>query len=145
LLLGLASLPAASVHAGPGALPLAVEAAASVAGEDPASLPDLTPGETAVVTDTTSSAGVYTAVVTASEPIAIITPTLTITEQNQAPSLPVLNAPADGATGVPLTPTLDVYVSDPDGNDLTVTFYGRRVLTSTAPNFSVVALPDTQY
>jgi PKD repeat protein len=145
LLLGLASVPAASAHAGLGAPPLPVEAAASVAGEVPASLPDLSPGETALMTDTTSSAGTYTPVVTASEPIAVITPTITITDQNQAPSLPVVNAPADGATGVPLTPTLDVHVSDPDGNDLTVTFYGRRVLTSTAPNFTVVALPDTQY
>ncbi len=145
LLLGLASLPAASAHAGLGVLSLPVEAPGSVAGEDPANLPELTPGDTAAVTDTASSAGLDTAVVTASESVAVITPTITITDQNQAPSLPILNAPADGASGVPLTPTLDVHVSDPDGNDLTVTFYGRRVLTSTAPDFTVVALPDTQY
>lgn len=143
--MGLASLPAAPVHAGLGAPSLRVEAAAPVYGEAPTSLPDLTPGETAVVTGTVPPGGVYTAVVTASEPIAVITPTVTITDQNQAPSLPILNAPADGASGVPLTPTLDVHVSDPDGNDLTVTFYGRRVLTSTAPDFTIVALPDTQY
>jgi PKD repeat protein len=144
-LLGLASLPAASVHAGPGVPSWPVEAVASVSSEELANLSELTPGETAAVTDTASSGGVYTPVVTASESIAVITPTLTITDENQAPSLPVVNAPADGATGVPLTPTLDVHVSDPDENDLTVTFYGRRVLTSTAPDFTLVALPDTQY
>jgi hypothetical protein len=145
LVLGLASLPAAPVHAGLGVPSLPAEATTPVYGEAPTSLPDLTPGETALVTGTLSPGGVHTQVVTASEPIAVITPTVTITDQNQAPSLPILNAPADGASGVPLTPTLDVQVSDPDGNDLTVTVYGRRVLTSTAPNFTVVALPDTQY
>jgi hypothetical protein len=60
------------------------------------------------------------------------------------PAEPTLNAPPDGATGVPTSPTLDVGVSDPDGGNLTVTFYGRLV-TPAAPDFTVVALPDTQY
>jgi PKD repeat protein len=145
LLLGLALLPAASVHAGLGIPSAPVEAPGSFAGEGLVSLPDRTPGDTAAGTGMGSTVGAYTTVMTTSAPTAIITPTLTITDQNQAPSLPILNAPADGANSVPLTPTLDIHVSDPDGNDLTVTFYGRRVLTSTAPDFTIVALPDTQY
>ncbi len=42
-----------------------------------------------------------------------------------APYDPVLNAPADGATGVGMSPTLDVSVSDPGNGPLTVAFYGR--------------------
>ena len=44
---------------------------------------------------------------------------------NTIPNVPTLNGPADGATGVGTSPTLDVGVSDPDGDPLTVTFYGR--------------------
>ena len=44
---------------------------------------------------------------------------------NQAPSQPVLNTPANGATGQSTSPTLSVNVSDPDGDPLAVTFYGR--------------------
>jgi Concanavalin A-like lectin/glucanases superfamily/Bacterial Ig domain/Cadherin-like domain/Putative Ig domain/Calcineurin-like phosphoesterase len=42
-----------------------------------------------------------------------------------APDVPTLNSPADGATGVIASPTLDVHVSDPDADDLTVKFFGR--------------------
>jgi fibronectin type 3 domain-containing protein len=66
---------------------------------------------------------------------------------NQPPDAPVLNSPADGATGVSTSPTLDVNVSDPDSDDLTVTFYGRPASTNPppGPDFTIVALPDTQY
>jgi hypothetical protein len=63
---------------------------------------------------------------------------------NLPPDQPVLNAPANGATDVSTSPTLDVAVSDPEGSDLTVTFYGRDA-SSILPDFTVVALPDTQY
>ena len=104
MLLGLASLPAVPVHAGLGVPSLPVVALRSAADEGPTNLPELIPGDTAVVTDTASSGGVYTTVVTGSGSIAVITPTLTITDQNQAPALPILNAPADGATGVAVSP-----------------------------------------
>ncbi len=44
---------------------------------------------------------------------------------NQAPNAPTLNAPANGAVGIGTSPTLDVSVSDPENNPLTVTFFGR--------------------
>jgi len=63
-----------------------------------------------------------------------------------APAAPILNAPANDATGVSNSPTLDVSVSDPDGGNLTVTYYGRPIgPTSTGPDFTIVALPDTQF
>src|SRR6266540_2515911 len=45
------------------------------------------------------------------------------------PDQPVLVAPADGATGVGTSPTLDVQVSDPNGTPMTVTFRGRPSAT----------------
>ncbi len=38
---------------------------------------------------------------------------------------PTLNAPANAATGVSTSPTLNVGVSDPDADALTVTYFGR--------------------
>jgi len=62
----------------------------------------------------------------------------------QTPDEPVLVAPTDGATGVPIPATLEVTVSDPQTEDtLDVTFYGRKK-TSTEAEFTIVALPDTQ-
>ena len=60
------------------------------------------------------------------------------------PNAPVLFAPSNSATSVSLPPTLDVSVSDPVGSNLTVTFYGR-VASTPGPDFTLVALPDTQY
>jgi len=51
----------------------------------------------------------------------------------------------DKATGVALSPTLDVDVSDADDDTLTVSFYGRPVSTTSNPPFSLVIIPDTQY
>jgi uncharacterized repeat protein (TIGR02543 family) len=76
-------------------------------------------------------------------------PTLTVTyvigTGNQAPNAPVLNAPADGATGVSISPTLDVTVSDPEADNLTVTYFGRPVSATPGPDFTIIALPDTQF
>ena len=44
---------------------------------------------------------------------------------NSAPDAPTLNSPSDAATGVSTSPTLEVGVSDPDGDPLTVTYFGR--------------------
>lgn len=61
------------------------------------------------------------------------------------PSPPVLVSPADHAINVSLAPTLDVTVSDPDGDSVTVAFYGR-VKTPVDPTpFTIVHLPDTQF
>src|SRR5579864_3254863 len=60
------------------------------------------------------------------------------------PNAPVLFAPSNGTSGATVSPTLDVSVTDPAGSNLNVTFYGR-VASTVGPDFTVVALPDTQY
>lgn len=63
---------------------------------------------------------------------------------NRAPLVPTLSAPGNGASGVAATADLRVLVSDPDGDNLIVTAYGRVAGTRGA-DFSLIALPDTQY
>ena len=63
---------------------------------------------------------------------------------NAAPNAPALVSPGDGGTGLSTSPTLDVTVTDPDANDMSVTFYGRPVTAAAAPDFTIVTLPDTQ-
>ena len=55
---------------------------------------------------------------------------------NTAPNAPTLNAPTNGATGVGTSPTLDVGVSDPNADPLTVTYYGRPLASG---NFAQIA------
>jgi hypothetical protein len=62
------------------------------------------------------------------------------------PNPPTSNSPADGVTGVSTSPTLNVNVTDPNSQNLTVNFYGKVIPSATpGPNFTIVALPDTQY
>lgn len=60
------------------------------------------------------------------------------------PDLPVLVGPADASSGVPAVAPLAVTVTDPEADPLTVRFFGR-VAGQTAPDFTLVVLPDTQY
>jgi hypothetical protein len=62
-----------------------------------------------------------------------------------APSVPANVSPADGATGVPANPQLCATVADPDGGTIDVTFYGREGGGGPAADFTLIALPDTQY
>ena len=65
---------------------------------------------------------------------------------NDPPSAPVIVAPADDATGVAFPPMLDVTVDDPNGDAMDVSFYGRPAAGGPpAPDFTVVAIPDTQH
>ncbi|HET9251679.1 MAG TPA: LamG-like jellyroll fold domain-containing protein [Candidatus Eisenbacteria bacterium] len=64
---------------------------------------------------------------------------------NAPPDPPALIAPAHQATGVSLSPSLQVTVSDPDGGNLTVDFHGRSALTSPGEDFTIIGMPDTQY
>jgi hypothetical protein len=66
-----------------------------------------------------------------------------LTVDSSAPDDPVLVAPADGSSATPLSPVLSVSVSDPDSAAVDVTFTGRPALA--APEFTIVALPDTQH
>ncbi len=49
--------------------------------------------------------------------------TVTISEGNRPPAEPTDPSPMDGATDVGTSPILSVYVSDPDGDTMDVTFY----------------------
>ncbi|MGH9681950.1 MAG: Ig-like domain-containing protein, partial [Candidatus Acidiferrales bacterium] len=62
----------------------------------------------------------------------------------QPPNSPTLLSPSNSSTGVPSPATLSVSASDPAGSNVSVTFYGRLAGT-VGPNFTIVALPDTQY
>ncbi len=64
---------------------------------------------------------------------------------NLPPAAPTLVAPADAATDVARPPGLEVTVSDPDGDPLSVIWYGRPAVAAAAPDFTLVHLPDTQY
>ena len=62
-----------------------------------------------------------------------------------APPNPPANViPADGATDVPTTTTLQVHVTDPENDNLQVSFYGRQKTSTASQNFTIVAIPDTQ-
>ena len=64
---------------------------------------------------------------------------------NAPPAAPTSPSPANGASNVPLSPTLCVNVSDPDTSPLTATFTGREVTGTVGADFTIIALPDTQY
>jgi len=68
------------------------------------------------------------------------------TLRNSPPAQPSVVAPPNNATGVATSPSLDVTVSDLDGDNLTVTYYARPAeLMLPAADFSIIVLPDAQY
>jgi len=64
---------------------------------------------------------------------------------NQAPVI-TATSPAADATGIGVSTTLNVSLSDPESDAMTVTFYGRKT-TPAAPgaDFTLATLPDTQF
>ncbi len=64
---------------------------------------------------------------------------------NFPPDQPVLIAPQDGSAGVDLSPSLVVYVTDPDNDNLEVRYFMRAVSSSLGSNFTLIGIPDTQY
>jgi hypothetical protein len=66
-------------------------------------------------------------------------------EINLPPNPPAHLSPADSATNISTSPTLEVTVSDPDGDTMDVAFYGRSTSPASGPNFTIIALPDTQF
>ncbi len=64
---------------------------------------------------------------------------------NPPPLSPISVSPRDAVTDAPVDPLLCVDVADPTGEPLTVTFRGREVTVPGSRDFTVVALPDTQY
>lgn len=65
-----------------------------------------------------------------------------LTLDASSPDAPILVSPADGATGVDLSTPLSVRVSDPSGGSLDVRVNLRK---AAAPEFTIIALPDTQH
>jgi len=63
----------------------------------------------------------------------------------KAPMAVTLMGPANGAVSATHPPMLDVSVSHPDGTAVGVTFYGRPAGPPPGPDFTIIALPDTQY
>jgi hypothetical protein len=66
----------------------------------------------------------------------------TVTVDSASPNPPVLVTPSDGAAGVSMSPALQVSVSDPSGSALNTTVALRP---AAAPEFTIIALPDTQH
>jgi hypothetical protein len=62
---------------------------------------------------------------------------------SESPNAPTLVAPANGATGVSTSPSLQATVTDPEADPLTVSFYGRTK-AGDGEDFSLVILPDLQ-
>ncbi len=71
---------------------------------------------------------------------------LTITaNSNQAPAV-TLTAPANNATGVGSSTTITASTLDPEGDAMSVTFYGRKTTPVVpGPDFSFIQVPDTQF
>jgi hypothetical protein len=65
-----------------------------------------------------------------------------VTVDASAPDAPVLVSPANGATSVSTSAALSARVSDPAGGSLTATVSLRKAV---APEFTIIALPDTQH
>jgi hypothetical protein len=63
---------------------------------------------------------------------------------NLPPAQPTNPAPADAATAASTSPNICTTVSDPNGGNLEVKFYGRKKQAAQS-NFTMVWLPDTQY
>jgi hypothetical protein len=64
---------------------------------------------------------------------------------NDPPNAPILVAPLDMSSGIPTSPTLEVTVTDPENDPMTVEFWGRPTPAVVPNNFTLIALPDTQY
>ncbi|MCA9951240.1 MAG: DNRLRE domain-containing protein, partial [Anaerolineales bacterium] len=58
---------------------------------------------------------------------------------------PILVMPVNGSTDISISPTLEVNVSDPEGDAMTVSFYGRPVGFTAGEDFTIIAMPDTQH
>ncbi len=64
---------------------------------------------------------------------------------NLPPDAATVVMPANGAEGIGVNPTLEVTVTDPEADTMDVAFFGRQVDGVASQNFTVVALPDTQF
>jgi hypothetical protein len=68
----------------------------------------------------------------------------TLIPVNDPPNQPMLVQPEDDATGVSMSPTLGVTITDPEEDAMSVSFYGRAVGEGRGEDFTFVVYPDTQ-
>ena len=106
--------------------------------------------ESATTTATFSAIGAYVLRLSASDGDLGASDDVTITVNeapgsNNAPDMPVLIAPANGAPRVREPIGLKVSVADPEASPLTVTYYGRRKPADVRPDFTLVAIPATRH
>jgi hypothetical protein len=94
--------------------------------------------------DHTPGQAVPDGVMTAGDTAAPLTSLDTAGALATAPNGPVVVAPLNGATDVAFPVTLTVQATNPANTAMTVTFYGRQKNSVGAPNFTVIAVGDTQ-
>lgn len=71
---------------------------------------------------------------------------ITITPNSNQPPVITATTPAADATGIGASTTLNVSLSDPESDAMTVTFYGRKTTPATpGADFSFIQVPDTQF
>ncbi len=64
---------------------------------------------------------------------------------NLPPNLPTNPNPANNSLSTTTSPDVCATVSDPNGGNLSIRFYGRKKPTGGSGKFSLIMLPDTQY
>ena len=64
---------------------------------------------------------------------------------NLVPNQPTNPAPANNGVSATTSPNICATVSDPNGGNLRVRFYGRKKPAGGSGKFTVIVLPDTQY
>ena len=64
---------------------------------------------------------------------------------NLPPNQPTNPAPVNNGISATTSPNICATVSDPNGGNLRVRFYGRKKPTGGSGKFSIIMLPDTQY
>jgi Concanavalin A-like lectin/glucanases superfamily/Fibronectin type III domain/Calcineurin-like phosphoesterase len=71
-------------------------------------------------------------------------PKLSVTYSISPPNQPINPIPVNNGTATSSNPNICATVSDPDGGNLTVRFYGRKKI-NTNTKFTIIGLPDTQF
>ena len=72
--------------------------------------------------------------------------TVTVMPNPNQPPVVTVTSPADNATGIGSSTSLNLSIADNEGNAQTVNFFGRVTTPSTpGADFSLIAIPDTQY
>ncbi len=70
----------------------------------------------------------------------------TVAPNPNQPTIVTPSAPANNATGIGSSTDLNLTLSDPENDAMTVTYYGRRTAPVTpGADFTIATLPDTQF